>query len=56
MHHRAAVDKSRGRLYQRSTAPLVEFYKKLGMITPVSAVGSVEEVYARTIAALQTRG
>jgi adenylate kinase len=42
--------------YQRSTAPLIEFYKNLGMLTPVSAVGTAEEVYARTIAALQTRG
>ena len=41
--------------YQRSTSPLIEFYKKLGVLTPVDAVGSAEEVYARTTTALQTR-
>jgi adenylate kinase len=42
--------------YQRSTAPLIEFYEKRGMLTPVSAVGNAEEVYSRTVAALQTLG
>jgi adenylate kinase len=41
--------------YQRLTSPLIEFYKKLGVLTPVDAVGSAEEVYTRTIAALQAR-
>ncbi len=39
--------------YQRSTSPLIAFYKNLEVLTPVEAVGSAEEVYARTIAALQ---
>ncbi len=41
--------------YKHSTAPLIQFYKDLGLLTPVDAVGSVEEVYARTMAALQVR-
>lgn len=41
--------------YKRSTAPLIEFYKNLGVLLPVNAAGSAEEVFARTIAALQSR-
>lgn len=41
--------------YERSTAPLIQFYKNLGVLTSVDAVGSAEEVFARTIAALQAR-
>jgi adenylate kinase len=41
--------------YKRSTAPLIQFYKDLGLLTPVDAVGSAEEVFARTMAALQAR-
>jgi adenylate kinase len=42
-------------VYKHSTAPLIQFYKDLGLLTPVDAVGSSEEVYARTMAALQVR-
>ncbi len=38
--------------YERSTAPLIAFYKKLGLLLPVSATGSPEDICARTIAAL----
>lgn len=41
--------------YKRSTAPLIQFYKDLGLLTPVDAVGSADEVFARTMAALQAR-
>jgi adenylate kinase len=41
--------------YKRSTAPLIEFYRNLGVLTPVDATGSPEEVFARTMAALQRR-
>jgi adenylate kinase len=41
--------------YKRSTAPLIQFYKNLGLLTPVDAVGSADEVFARTMAALQAR-
>jgi adenylate kinase len=42
--------------YSRSTAPLIQFYKNLGLVAPVDAVGSAKDVFARTIAALQARG
>jgi adenylate kinase len=38
--------------YQRSTAPLIEFYKHLGLLLPVAATGSPEEICARAMAAL----
>jgi len=41
--------------YERSTAPLIEFYKNLGLLLPVAATGSPEDIYARTIEALETR-
>lgn len=41
--------------YRHSTAPLIQFYKNLGLLTPVDALGSAEDVYARTLAALQAR-
>jgi len=41
--------------YRHSTAPLIQFYRNLGVLAPVNAVGSAEEVYARTIVALEAR-
>lgn len=41
--------------YERSTAPLIEFYKKLGLLVQVAATGSPDEICARTIASLQSR-
>jgi adenylate kinase len=43
-------------IYERSTAPLIEFYRKLGLLMPVAATGSPDEIYARTSAALQQCG
>jgi adenylate kinase len=42
--------------YERSTAPLIEFYRNLGLLLPVAAAGSPDEIYARTSAALQQHG
>jgi adenylate kinase len=42
--------------YKRSTAPLIQLYKDLGLLTSIDAVGPAEEVCARTMAALQSRG
>jgi adenylate kinase len=42
--------------YEKSTAPLTEFYKKLGLLVPVAVGGFPEETYDRTIAALEERG
>ncbi|HZS96631.1 MAG TPA: nucleoside monophosphate kinase [Terriglobales bacterium] len=40
--------------YERSTAPLIEFYRNLDLLLPVAATGSPDEIYARVSAALQT--
>jgi adenylate kinase len=39
-------------VYERSTTPLIRYYKKLGLLLPVPAAGSPEDICARTIAAL----
>jgi adenylate kinase len=41
--------------YQRSTAPLIEFYRNFGLLLPVAAAGSPEEICHRTLKALQHR-
>jgi adenylate kinase len=41
--------------YERSTAPLIEFYRNLGMLRPVASTGAPDEICARTITALQQR-
>lgn len=38
--------------YDRSTAPLIEFYRKLGLLIQVAATGSPEGICARTLACL----
>jgi adenylate kinase len=38
--------------YHNSTAPLIQFYKDLGLLISVPADGSPEEIFQRTIAAL----
>lgn len=41
--------------YERSTAPLIEFYKALGLLVSVAAVGSPDDICGRTIEALKDR-
>jgi adenylate kinase len=41
--------------YEKSTAPLIEFYEKLGLLLPVVADGSPEEILARTLVDLEKR-
>ena len=41
--------------YERSTAPLIDFYQSLGLLLPIAATGSPDEICARTISALTTR-
>jgi adenylate kinase len=41
--------------YERSTAPLIEFYRNLGLLLPVESTGSPDEICARSIAALPQR-
>jgi adenylate kinase len=38
--------------YERSTAPLIEFYNQLGLLVRVAASGSPDEICARTLAQL----
>jgi adenylate kinase len=39
--------------YERSTAPLTQFYKELGLLVSVAATGSPTEIYQNTISALE---
>ncbi len=41
--------------YQASTAPLVDYYSKAGLLVSVSAEGSPEDIYQRTLKALAAR-
>lgn len=38
--------------YEKSTAPLIDFYKNLGLLLSVAATGSPEEICERTLTAL----
>lgn len=42
-------------VYKKSTAPLIEFYCEKGLLVPISAEGTPEEIFERTILALQKR-
>jgi adenylate kinase len=41
--------------YERSTAPLIDFYSTLGLLVTIPATGTPDEICARTIAALEKR-
>lgn len=41
--------------YHRTTAPLIEFYKNLVLLTPIDANGSPDDIYSRTLQALTNR-
>jgi adenylate kinase len=41
--------------YERSPAPLIEFYGNLGLLLPVAATGSPAEICARTVTTLEAR-
>jgi adenylate kinase len=41
--------------YDRSTAPLIDYYSGLNLLVPVAAVGTPAEICARTISALAAR-
>jgi adenylate kinase len=41
--------------YEKSTAPLIKFYSQLGLLVPVAATGSPDEICARTMSALEER-
>ncbi|MFI0940398.1 adenylate kinase [Streptomyces sp. NPDC021020] len=52
-----AEDKVRNRLdvYHRETEPIIDYYKRQNLVVTISALGSVEEVTARAMAALKDR-
>ena len=39
--------------YNRSTAPLIDFYKNLGLLVTVPATGSPDDIYERTVELLK---
>jgi adenylate kinase len=41
--------------YDRSTAPLINFYRKADLLAQVSAAGTPEEIYNRTVPELESR-
>jgi len=41
--------------YDRSTAPLIEFYRKAGLLVRVAADGSPDEIFAITLTDLKSR-
>ena len=41
--------------YDKSTAPLIEFYGKLGLLVSVSAFGTPEEIFDRTMELLKSK-
>ena len=47
--------KLRLRVYESSTAPLINFYRELGLLVPVEASGSPEEICERTLRAIELR-
>jgi len=49
---RPASVRVRMEAYEKSTAPLAEFYRQQGRLVPVLAEGSPEQIFERTISAL----
>jgi adenylate kinase len=41
--------------YERSTAPLIEFYRKAGLLVRVAATGSPDEILEFTMTDLKSR-
>jgi adenylate kinase len=50
---RTDIAKERLRVYGEETAPLVDYYRKRGVLRNIDGVGSVDEIAARIDAALQ---
>ncbi len=47
--------KLRLQVYVSSTAPLIEFYRRLDLLVPIAATGSPEDICGRTLSALEAR-
>jgi adenylate kinase len=41
--------------YRNNTAPLIQYYEGLGLLTSIDADGSADQVFARTMGALVPR-
>jgi adenylate kinase len=41
--------------YEKSTAPLIQFYESRSLLVTVTATGSPQEIFQRTVAALQAK-
>jgi adenylate kinase len=41
--------------YQKSTSPLTDYYRKLGLLIPISATGTPEEISQRSLTALKAK-
>jgi adenylate kinase len=41
--------------YEKSTAPLIDYYQKQGLLVSISAEGKPKEIYQRSVAALNAR-
>ena len=39
--------RERLRVYEEQTAPLIEYYRKKGLLRPINGVGKIEEIFAR---------
>ncbi|MBI2842778.1 MAG: adenylate kinase [Armatimonadetes bacterium] len=46
--------RNRLRVYEEQTAPLIDYYRKHGLLTEIDAVGPVEQVFQRIVDNLQT--
>jgi len=53
---RAEAVRTRMEAYERSTAPLADYYKQRGLLVSVSAEGTPEDIFERTVQALGARG
>jgi adenylate kinase len=42
-------------VYEKSTSPLADFYRKAGLLVSISAEGTPEEIFSRTIQALDKK-
>ena len=42
--------------YESATAPLIDFYRKLGLLRSISAEGTPDKVFSRTLTALHVNG
>ncbi len=44
--------RSRLKVYDDQTAPLIEYYKKAGLLRPIAGVGSIDEIFAKITSVL----